>query len=212
MTWKTAETNIRDQLGVADSIDPTFLADQIALIGESINHTRSTVLQAKWTGNTLSGFTNGDFQRVDLTGGVLNPSVENYTASMPNRDINDLINITLNTIKTNPEVGTGVDFRVIFDFNNKETTKDYVAVWKFKLPTDAPITFEQNLTVSLKKKDSFELSIPFNLFTVSTVNNIDYGFELYVAIQKKDESDTGDTTATEISLTNLNATHFATAV
>ena len=131
---------------------------------------------------------------------------------MPNRDINDLIDMTLNTIKTNPALGTGVDFRIIFDFDNKEDNKDYVVVWKFKLPDAAPITFEQNFTEPLKKKDVSGFSVPFNLVTVSTVNNIDYGFELYVAVQKKDETDVGDTTTTEISLISLNATHFAVAV
>ena len=195
---------------IATTLNDNF--DEVATTVR-VDNTKSAVLQAFYTGNTMSGFSDGDFQRVNLSTGIaINPVISSFTASQPNRDINDAIDSVNNRILYNPSPLTALTIRLIYDFTNKEINKDYVIVWRLKYPDGSVPFFQENVSVQTKKKDASEADIPLVIHTVSSVDNVLHGLELWVAIQKKDETDAGDTTTTSITLTSLTLYNDATAV
>ena len=198
-----------------------FINAELVQIGESggsdpsteNGNVRMAALQVFCTGNTLSGFSNGNFQRVDLPlGAVINPVVESYTKAQPNKNINDMIDSVNNRLVYNPEPMTPLTLRVIYDFTNKETNKDYVIVWRIKYPDGSVPFFQENVSMPTKKKDITEVDVPLVIHTVSTVDNVVHGLELWVAIQKKDETDAGDTTTTQIHLKSITLFNGAAVV
>ena len=193
---------------IAEDINTNFTE-----VESKVDNAKSAVLQAFYTGNTLSGFSGGAFQRVDLSlGAAINPVISSFTAAQPNRDINDAIDSVNNRILYNPAPITALTIRLIYGFANKETNKDYVIVWRIKYPDGSVPFFQENVSVPTKKKDASETDIPLVIHTVSSADNVLHGLELWVAIQKKDETDVGDTTTTSITLSSLTLYNDATAV
>jgi len=196
-----------------NSVSPILTGNMVQAVLDEINNAKSAVLQVFYTGNTLGNFSNGDFQRVDLSQGAsINPVISSFTAAQPNRDINDAIDSVNNRILYNPAPLTALTIRVIYDFTSKEDNKDYVVVWRVKYPDGSVPFFRENVDVFTKKKDTAEYDIPLVIHTVSSVDNVLHGLELWVAIQKKDETDAGDSTTTVLSLKSLTLYNDATAV